>query len=110
MCLRTEKLQYKLPHAALSRSQFLGRLEHTSGTTAQQEDSVGFEPTTSQYFCVKVQALPLSHLLVLDMIQHPNRIGTCSWFRHICRREIERMTAQATAVPDPGLLTLMLLI
>ena len=33
-------------------SWFLGRSEHTHGTGAQQEDSVGFEPTTSQNLCV----------------------------------------------------------
>ena len=29
---------------------FLGRPEHTCGTRAQQEDSVGFKPTTSEHF------------------------------------------------------------
>ena len=41
----------------------LGRSEHTCGTRAQQEDSVGLEPTASQHLLYL--ALPLSYLLLL---------------------------------------------
>ena len=42
----------RLPYMVPGCSRFLGRLEHTCGTRAQQEDSVGFEPTTSQHLRV----------------------------------------------------------
>ena len=49
-CLRTKilsTLRARLSYVAPGCSRFLGRSEHTCGTRAQQEDSVGFEPTTS---------------------------------------------------------------
>ena len=42
----------RLPYAVPGCSRFLGRSEHTCGTRAQQEDSMGFEPTTSQHLRV----------------------------------------------------------
>ena len=56
VCLHERKklhaLTARLPYAAPGWSRFLGRPEHTCGTRAQQEDSVGFEPTTSQHLHV----------------------------------------------------------
>ena len=45
-------LRVRLPYAAPGCSQFLDRSEHTCGTRAQQEDSVGLEPTTSEHLRV----------------------------------------------------------
>ena len=45
-------LRARLPYAVPGCSQFLGRSEHTCGMRAQQEDSVGFDPTTSSHLRV----------------------------------------------------------
>ena len=46
--LAHQEIRYLKGKAAICGARFIGRSEHTCATRAQQEDSVGFEQTTSK--------------------------------------------------------------
>ena len=66
-------LRARLLYVVPGYSRFLGRSECTCGTRAQQEDCSGIQThSLSTLVCLEVQALPLSHLLLLLTV-HPHR-------------------------------------
>ena len=81
MCLcvlRNDRaLRARLPYAAPRCSCLLGRSEHTCGTRAQREDSVGFKLTTLQHFCVsKCSTTEPSPTSLIELYW---RIASASW-------------------------------
>ena len=66
-----------MPYAAPGCSRFLGRSEHTCNTRAQQEDCSGIRThNLSSLACLKVQALPLSYLLLIYNVDSVDGVGS----------------------------------